>query len=150
MQYLIVAPARSSFRHYLPRVAISSLPTKTAFSKNIDDIEINLNSSIFLLAFFMNKIFCLKIEFLVSKKRNGIKNLNETLNESKTKRTNEKKTSAIKQKTIKNQNPKTLNSPLRKLLSSFYPFYTNSSSNLNHVSHYSRTPSKEDLSPIRY
>ncbi|KAG5672078.1 hypothetical protein PVAND_002237 [Polypedilum vanderplanki] len=38
----------------------------------------------------------------------------------------------------------------RKLLSSFYPFYTNSSSNLNHVSHYSRTPSKEDMSPIRY
>ncbi|XP_070491150.1 acetylcholine receptor subunit alpha-like [Chironomus tepperi] len=36
----------------------------------------------------------------------------------------------------------------RKLLSSFYPFYTNSSSNLNHVSHYSRTPSKEDMSPI--
>lgn len=38
----------------------------------------------------------------------------------------------------------------RKLLSSFYPFYTNSSTNLNHVSHFSRTPSKEDMSPIRY
>lgn len=36
------------------------------------------------------------------------------------------------------------------MLSSFYPFYTNSSSNLNHVSHYSRAPSKEDMSPIRY
>lgn len=36
------------------------------------------------------------------------------------------------------------------MLSSFYPFYTNSTTNLNHVSHFSRTPSKEDMSPIRY
>lgn len=136
----------TSARFFISCIIIKTLLRhfNTQFSRQDHDELKLICFSIFLLVFLDEQNFYTRKHWFLVRNKKPFPKQNQTLKKWKTKTS----TNAIKT-SIKMPKLKSIKT-LRKLLSSFYPFYTNSSSNLNHVSHYSRTPSKEDLSPIRY